>query len=155
MRKIYIRKEVCIGCGLCRVYCATQHSGSKDILKAYRKESPKPVPRLKVERQNETSFSVPCRHCDEPWCVYSCLTGAMRKDPVTGVVTSDPDKCIGCWTCVVSCPNSALVKDKVTKVVKKCDFCPGLETPACVANCPNEAIVLVNVEDSTTAVEKK
>ncbi|ADJ26293.1 4Fe-4S ferredoxin iron-sulfur binding domain protein [Dehalogenimonas lykanthroporepellens BL-DC-9] len=153
-KKIYIRKEVCIGCGLCRVYCATQHSDSKDIIKAHRKESPKAVPRLKVERQNETSFSVPCRHCDEPWCVYSCLTGAMSKDPVTGVVTSDPDKCIGCWTCVVSCPNGALVKDKLTKVIRKCDLCPDLDVPACVANCPNEAIVLVT-EESTEAVEKK
>ena len=142
MKKIYIRKEVCIGCGLCRVYCATQHSGSKDILKAYRKEPFKPVPRLKVERQNETSFSVPCRHCDEPWCVYSCLTGAMQKDPASGIVTHDAKRCIGCWSCVIACPYGALIRDTSHDVVIKCDLCPGQAVPACVANCPNEALLL-------------
>ena len=131
-----------MGCGLCRVYCATAHSRSQDVVKAGLREQA--VPRLRVERKAEVSFSVPCRHCDEPWCVYSCLTGAMSRDPVTGVVSSDPERCIGCWTCLVSCPNGALVKDKAGHAVLKCDLCAALEQPACVANCPNEAIILTD-----------
>ena len=131
-----------MGCGLCRVYCQIEHSRSRDILKAFKKESPRPLSRVRVERNGEVCFSVQCRHCAEPWCVYSCLTGAMRKDPASGVVSVDTEKCMGCWTCVVACPWGALIKDTDNKVVAKCDFCNGQEIPACVANCPNEALVL-------------
>lgn len=142
MIKIYVREEVCIGCGLCSVYCQAEHSQSKDIIKAFKRESPRPLPRIRVERDGEVCFSVQCRHCAEPWCVYACLTGAMRKDPVSGTVTVEAGKCIGCWTCLVVCPYGALVRDASREVVAKCDYCPGREVPACVANCPNEALVL-------------
>ncbi len=149
MKRIYVREEVCMGCGLCRVHCQTEHSQSKDIYKAFKREMPLPQPRLCVERRGDVCFAVQCRHCDEPWCVYSCLTGAMRKDPVTGIVTSDPEKCIGCWTCLIACPNGALIKDRSNKIVAKCDFCPGQDTPVCVVNCPNEALVLAETDDES------
>ena len=142
MKKILIKEEVCIGCGLCRVYCQTEHSRSKDIIKAFKKEAPLPLPRIRVERNGEVCFSVQCRHCAEPWCVYSCLTGAMHKDPATGVVSVDTEKCAGCWTCIIACPCGALVKDTNNKVIAKCDLCAGQAVPVCVANCPNEALVL-------------
>ena len=147
MKKIYVREDVCMGCGLCRVYCQTAHSKSKDILKAFKIDDPRPLPRVRVERNGETCFSIQCRHCDEPMCVYSCLTGAAYKDPVTGMVRVDPEKCIGCWTCVVACPNGALTRDIGNHVVAKCDLCPDEEIPACVANCPNEALVLVTDDE--------
>lgn len=31
-------------------------------------------------------------------------TGAMQKDPETGIVNNDKEKCIGCMTCEKSCP---------------------------------------------------
>lgn len=142
MKKILIREEVCMGCGLCRVYCQTQHSRSRDIIKAFKKETPHPLPRIRVERNGEVCFSVQCRHCAEPWCVYSCLTGAMRKDPASGVVSVVAEQCAGCWTCIVACPYGALVKDAENKVVAKCDLCAGEDMPVCVANCPNEALTL-------------
>ncbi|MFC2018160.1 4Fe-4S dicluster domain-containing protein [Chloroflexota bacterium] len=142
MRKVYAREDVCMGCGLCRVYCQTAHSKTKDVLKAFKKEGPRPLPRLRVEKNGEVCFSIQCRHCDEPMCAYSCLTGASHKDHVTGKVIVDPEKCIGCWTCVVACPNGALIRDTDSHVVVKCDLCPEEEIPACVANCPNEALVL-------------
>ena len=149
MKRIYVREEVCMGCGLCRVYCQTEHSRSKDIYKAFKRERPLPQSRLRVERKGDVCFAVQCRHCDEPWCVYSCLTGAMRKDPVTGIVTSDSEKCIGCWTCLIACPNGSLIKDRNNKIVAKCDFCPGQEMPVCVANCPNEALVIAETDDES------
>jgi carbon-monoxide dehydrogenase iron sulfur subunit len=132
-----------MGCGLCRVYCLAEHSRTHDIVKAFKKESPRPLPRIRVERNGEVSFSLQCRHCDEPWCVYSCLTGAMHQDKLTGAITIDEEKCTGCWTCIVACPNGALIRDIGKKVVAKCDLCPGSEVPACVANCPNEALVFI------------
>jgi carbon-monoxide dehydrogenase iron sulfur subunit len=140
VKKVYVNEDVCMGCGLCRVYCRTEHSEMKDIVKSYKKEIPRPLPRVRVEKLGANSFSVQCQHCEQPWCVYSCLTGAMTKDPVTGVVTVDENKCMGCWTCIVACPNGALTRDISKKVVAKCDLCPDRELPVCVANCPNGAL---------------
>lgn len=139
---IYIKEEVCIGCGLCRVYCQTEHSQSKDIIKAFKREIPNPTPRIRVETKGEVCFAIQCRNCTEPWCVYSCLTGAMHKDPVTGIIAVDQDRCIGCWTCIVACPYGALARDISSHTIVKCDFCPEHDVPVCVANCPNEALVL-------------
>lgn len=142
MKKVYVREEVCIGCGLCQVYCQTEHSRARDIIKAFKRETPRPLPRIRVERKGEICFAVQCHHCAEPWCIYSCLTGAMHKDSLTGIVAVDPEKCIGCWTCIMSCPYGALTRDSSSHVVAKCDLCPGRDVPVCVANCPNEALVL-------------
>ena len=142
MRKVYVKEEVCIGCRLCEVYCQLKHARSKDLIKAFKRETYRPLPRISVERNGGTSFSIQCRHCDEPWCVYSCLTGAMRKDPTLGMVTLDFEKCVGCWTCLLACPCGALTKDENSKAVAKCDLCPDHDVPVCVANCPNEALVL-------------
>ena len=142
MRRVYIKEEACIGCGLCEVYCRVEHSQSKNIIKAFKKEIPRPLPRVRVDRNVEISFPIQCRHCAEPWCVYSCLTGAMHKEPTSDKVTVDMEKCIGCWTCIVACPYGALSRDLNSKTVIKCDLCPGREIPTCVINCPNEALVL-------------
>ncbi len=142
MKKILIKEEVCIGCGLCRVYCQTEHSRSKDVMKAFKNETGAALPRIRVERNGEACFSVRCRHCSEPWCVYSCLTGAMQRDAASGIVSVDTKKCAGCWTCILACPYGALVKDSNNKVVAKCDLCADRAVPVCVANCPNEALVL-------------
>ena len=144
--RVYVSPEVCIGCGLCRVYCQTEHSLSKDIIKAFKRETPHPLPRIRVERNEEVCFPIQCRHCTEPWCVYFCLTGAMRKNQATGIVTVDSEKCIGCWNCVLACPYGALTRDISNSLVVKCDLCPDQDIPVCVATCPNEALVL-SVDD--------
>ncbi|MEM2110924.1 MAG: 4Fe-4S dicluster domain-containing protein [Candidatus Bathyarchaeia archaeon] len=142
MKRIFVKEEFCMGCELCDVYCKTQHSKSKDIIKAYKKEQPKPLSRLRVEKAKPVSFAVQCRHCEDPPCVNACLSGAMYVDEKTGLVLHNGEKCIGCWTCIMVCPFGALVMDVSSrKVVMKCDMCQGLEVPACVANCPNEALV--------------
>lgn len=146
MKRVYCKQEVCIACHLCEVYCLLQHSRSRDLVKAYNKESPRALPRTHVEERGEVSLSLQCRHCDDPPCVYACLTGALRKDIESGVVTVDRDKCIGCWTCVIACPFGAIIPDTGRGEIAKCDLCPDLEIPACVANCPNEALVCVDSE---------
>jgi len=145
LKRVYAREEYCIGCRLCEVHCITQHSKSKDIVKAHRKEV-SPPSRVKVQEQGPLSFAVQCRHCDDPACVYSCLSGAMSKDPLTGLVVHDPKRCIGCWTCVMVCPVGAIVPDvQAHKIGSKCDLCAELEIPVCVQNCPNRALVFHGV----------
>jgi len=147
MKKIFSNGEFCMGCGLCEVYCIAQHSKSKDILKAYKREYPRPISRIRLEEKRPLSLAVQCRHCEEPPCVDACLSGAMHKDEETGIVVHDDGKCMGCWTCIMVCPFGAIRMDPLNrKVVAKCDLCPGLEVPVCVANCPNEALVYREVE---------
>ncbi len=146
MSMVYVKEEVCIGCGLCEVHCRVEHSQSKDPIKAFRRERPRPLSRVHVERNIEISFPIQCRQCAEPWCVYSCLTGAMHKEMGSDEVAIDAQKCIGCWTCIVACPYGALGRDVDSRTVIKCDLCPGREIPACVIGCPNEALVLSSDE---------
>jgi carbon-monoxide dehydrogenase iron sulfur subunit len=141
VKKVYVKEEVCVGCRLCEVYCITSHSKYKDVLKAYKLEPQRPTPRIVIEENRPVSFSLQCRHCDDAPCVKSCITGAMRKDPLTGVVTCDTDKCVGCWTCVLVCEFGAIIRDVNNKVASKCDLCAEAGEPACVKNCPNEALV--------------
>ncbi len=145
MKRIIAVRENCIGCGLCEVYCTVQHSKSKDIIKAYNSESPRPISRVRLEVNKPISFAIQCRHCENAPCVTACLSGAMQKDAKTGLITHNKEKCIGCWTCIMVCPFGAIRSDKQNKVVAKCDFCIELKEPACVANCPNQALVLKEV----------
>ncbi len=136
MKKVYAREELCINCHLCEVYCKTNHSKSKDVIKAY-KEEPETEARIKVYGDREVSVAVNCRHCDDPACVKACITGAMTKDKKTGIVSVNQDKCIGCMTCLSVCPIGCI---KTGNIALKCDLCSG-EEPACVKNCPNRALL--------------
>ena len=143
MRRIYIKEQACIGCHLCEVYCRVTHSRSKDLIKAFKREFPQPLPRLSVEERKPVSFSVRCQHCDKPPCIYACLTGALQRDAESGLVTVDEERCIGCWTCILVCPFGAIRQDMHQGKIAKCDLCAGEAVPVCVANCPNEALVYV------------
>lgn len=156
-KRIYAKEEVCIGCRLCEVHCIVAHSEYKhDVVKAFKKSAQRPLPRIVVEENRPISFGLQCRHCEDPKCVKGCITGAMQQDPVTGIVTNDEKRCIGCWTCVLSCPYGVIMRDdRGHKVASKCDFCidAGGE-PACVKNCPNEALCLGDVEEEGSCQDK-
>jgi carbon-monoxide dehydrogenase iron sulfur subunit len=147
VKKIYAKEDVCIGCRLCEVWCKVEHSERKDIIKTFKKEQKKHVARVSVETDGPNSFALQCRHCDEPYCAYGCITGAMRKNPETGEVILDRSKCVGCWTCILMCPNGAIKMDVREEdnhpVSLKCDLCGGREIPSCVEHCPNDALIFV------------
>jgi anaerobic carbon-monoxide dehydrogenase iron sulfur subunit len=144
MKKIVAKEEYCIGCRLCEVGCITAHSKSKNIIKAYKGEFPVPESALVFEEKGAVSFALQCRHCQDPLCVESCMTGAMHREKGTGRVLHDRDLCVGCWMCVMVCPFGVIKPDVAQHQVKsKCDFCLEREQPACVESCPNEALVLI------------
>lgn len=102
--------------------------------------------------QNVFSYytSVSCNHCQNPVCVKVCPTTAMHKDE-QGIVSVDPDKCVGCRYCEWNCPYSAPQYDKQAGRMTKCDFCKdrlaaGLK-PLCVEACPMRAIHFGEYED--------
>lgn len=99
-----------------------------------------------------------CNHCDNPACVENCPTGAMQKDPDTGVVLSDGEVCIGCGTCVASCPYEMPILDTAASLSTKCTFCSGrvadgLE-PYCVESCPGRARTFGDLDDDQSEVSK-
>ena len=58
MKKVYVNEEVCIGCGLCEVYCRLEHSSSRDLVKSFKREPQRPASLLRVERREPISFAV-------------------------------------------------------------------------------------------------
>ncbi len=152
MKRIYAIEDWCIDCKRCEVACKTFHSKSKDTFKAFMLEDPAPRNRVRVEGGKALSIAINCRHCEHPKCVEGCISGAMTKDPVTGVVISNPAKCVGCRTCESLCPFGAVrIEEAAGKCIAfKCDLCgevlgqPG--DPSCVAACPNRALIYVESE---------
>jgi anaerobic carbon-monoxide dehydrogenase iron sulfur subunit len=155
MRQVYIKESACIGCHLCEVYCRLKHARSGDLVKAYKKESPRSLPRLRVDEWGIVSLSVRCQHCEPAPCIHACLTGAMSRDPLTSLVTVDEERCIGCGTCALVCPLGVPRLDTVYKKMVKCDLCQDEEIPVCVANCPNEALQYAEINSTQPEVALK
>lgn len=140
MKRIHAKEQYCLGCRLCEINCLVKHSRSKKLIKAFREEKDDIQSGICVEEDGVVSFALQCRHCTDAPCIQACITGAMHRDPETGAVVCDEDKCVGCWSCIMICPVGAVRRGKKEKVASKCDLCMGEEIPVCVANCPNEAL---------------
>ena len=137
MKKIYVNEKWCLGCHLGEYYCAFANSDSNDMVKALKGITINP--RIKIEQKDDISFAVSCRHCSEPLCVKSCITGALTINE--GVIQINTDKCVSCYTCILSCPYGAIMPSD-TGVIQKCELCSknSFGEPACVKGCPNNAI---------------
>ena len=102
-----------------------------------------------------------CLHCVDPSCVSVCPVAAMRKDPVTGIVSYDPDACIGCRYCVYACPFGVPQYDFNNPFGKiaKCQFCAHLQkqgkVPACCDVCPTGASLFGKVTDLSQEIERR
>lgn len=141
----------CTGCGACMIACSTEAAFGRDT--GVNKDAVvKHVNWRQVYTFNESShpelplfhLSMSCNHCADPSCVKGCPASALTKDPETGVVTVNPDHCIGCKYCTWTCPYDAPRFNENSGVVEKCDFCLHRlnegEAPACVCACPTNAL---------------
>ena len=139
MKRVFVNEKWCLGCHLFEYNCAFANSGCDDMVKALKGKDI--YPRIKVEGDDKITYAVSCRHCTDPICVRSCISGALSKSE-DGMVSIDKNKCIGCLTCVLVCPYGAISQDE-TGAVQKCELClkNSCGSPACVAGCPNNAIV--------------
>jgi len=133
-KRIFAKSELCTGCALCASACSVTKFGVCTPRKSGITILRNPFERYEMQ--------LLCRQCDEPYCVQACISGALCKDADTGVVSRDPDRCVGCWSCMMVCPYGAIRQDVARQVVAKCDLCAGLKALACVENCPNRALVL-------------
>ncbi len=138
MKRVYVNEKWCLGCHLCEYNCAFANTGEPDMALALKGK--KLFPRIRVEENDKISFAVSCRHCSDPICVRSCISGALSLRD--GAVKIDHEKCVGCLTCALVCPYGA-VRPGPDGAALKCELCldNACGAPACVQGCPNGAIV--------------
>jgi Fe-S-cluster-containing dehydrogenase component len=138
MSKYYLLQDadLCIGCSSCEVSCKINKGlGPGPALCQNILWGPvlfQNLPRVRF-------VFMPCFHCEEPWCLKVCPSGAVMKRATDGIVYIDPARCIGCKCCISACPWGACQWDPVTQKSVKCDYCKdrldaGLK-PACVTTC--------------------
>jgi CRP-like cAMP-binding protein/Fe-S-cluster-containing hydrogenase component 2 len=89
--------DLCVKCDQCVKACETLHG----------------VSRLNRTGGTVGKYLVPaaCRHCDDPKCMNSCPTGAIKRRP-EGEIYFQYDMCVGCGNCAIACPydNIAMIE---------------------------------------------
>lgn len=143
MSQYYLFQDTqkCISCHSCEVKCKINKSlplGPR--LCQVISVGPKYVGDL----PRATYVFMSCFHCQNPWCVAACPTGAMQKRARDGIVFVDHELCVGCKTCIAACPWGAPQWDPEIGKVVKCDYCmdridQGLR-PACVTACTTQCL---------------
>lgn len=105
-------------------------------------------------------FKAQCMHCVDPACTNACMLGALKKRAY-GVVSYDPNLCIGCRYCQMACPFNVpkFQWSRVAPKIVKCELCrhrvqgadltkdsgfsrfPATHGPACAEVCPRQAVI--------------
>ncbi len=149
MSKYYVAHDVkrCIGCRACEAHCKVQNQTGADSYYC-RIMSIAPSVRSGVPRFEFVYMS--CFHCEKPWCVDACPTGAMQRRDTDGIVFVQEALCVGCKACITACPWGVPQWDSASGKVGKCNLCmdridQGLE-PACVAKCVTDALTFTRPE---------
>ena len=95
-----IDTTMCFGCQACVLACKVENNVSDGIrwnnLLTDGGDSPNTPGGTYPDTLHRLYYPVACQHCENPACVKVCPVGATYKDPETGAVRQDYDKCIGC-----------------------------------------------------------
>jgi Fe-S-cluster-containing dehydrogenase component len=159
---------LCIGCKACVVACreANDLEARRDPSGLYHAPvdldgRTKNVIKLYKGSVQQSYMKMQCMHCVDPACTSACMLGSLQKDPATGIVSYDPQYCVGCRFCMMSCPYGVpkFEYEKRAPNIVKCEFCrhrmegaqmatvngfsryPKGHGPACCEVCPREAVV--------------
>lgn len=149
-KRIFIDKDKCDGCMNCNIACMNAHRSDDGDIYSLDLSNPLNETRNFIKKNAAGNYMpIFCRHCDEPECAATCMSGALKKDTETGLVLYDQEICGACFMCVMNCPYGVPKPDRVTSgFVIKCDFCSGKADnsgPSCVAACPKKAIIVKEV----------
>ncbi len=167
----------CVGCHACAIACRAEWN----VTVPYRRNWVKRMgPHKTPHGISYTFFPGLCNHCDHPVCTTVCpadpeekvfcsmKTGKTKKmevratfkDPFSGAVLIDKERCIGCGACVEACPYGARYLDEELDDPKadKCTFCVERiahgEEPACVKTCITNARIFGDLTDKNSEVYK-
>jgi Fe-S-cluster-containing dehydrogenase component len=138
---IKLDPQRCISCRSCEAHCKVyKHAPAGTKLGLLVTVGP-----IKVDGQVRTiSGFRPCYHCENPWCVSVCPSGAMVKRPEDGLVVVQTKLCVGCQACIEACPWQVPQWDANARKVVKCDYCQDRveqgQDPACVTGCTSHAL---------------
>ena len=137
MKKVlFVDVNACNGCRICEVICSLEKEKGAAPTKS----------RIRVQRVDEAGIDVPgvCQHCETPLCADVCPMDAITRDPKTGGVLLNQERCVGCRACTFVCPYGALSLDVDRHVMMKCDLCGG--DPQCARTCPKGALLFERAE---------
>jgi carbon-monoxide dehydrogenase iron sulfur subunit len=125
-----VNPRLCIGCRTCELACSFAHAVNGKPGRS----------RISVLGGGRKDLYVPvvCLQCEDPACAKSCLVNAITRNPETGAMDLDHDKCVKCMACVSACPFGCSLLDEQHSLVVKCDLCGG--DPACAKFCPTKAL---------------
>jgi len=140
----------CTGCDACRLACTIENElapgNSFRRVETFNERHRPDLPLYHV--------SLACNHCREAACMDACPALAYSRDPATGAVVLDGDKCVGCKYCAWACPFDAPVFDAGQGVMTKCDLCRDHReegrNPACVDACQMRVL---SVDDFTAGID--
>ena len=176
-----IDTDSCIGCNTCAVMCKHTNNLPNDIWwnRVFTDGGDFPDTARGQYPNVEMSFlPVACQHCENPACVKVCPVGATYKDPGTGAVRQDYDKCIGCRMCMAACPYTGVrsfnweepayaidfpvgdptVPTHQKHTVEKYTMCyqriSNGEDPACIRVCPGQARYFGDLDDPNSEISK-
>ncbi len=129
-KQLFVTPYRCIDCKNCEIACSFIHT----------QDPQKPaLPRIRAYTFKGDVHSVAlCQQCEEQTCLEVCPTGALVRDPETGVIKRT-DACILCRTCALACPYGNIHFDPLNKEIVKCDLCDG--DPFCAKYCPSRALI--------------
>ncbi|MCX7163819.1 MAG: hydrogenase 2 operon protein HybA [Rhodocyclales bacterium] len=169
---------LCVGCKACVAACKQANNNPAEfstadhlwdtpldtsgytfnIIKMYRNGT------MDVKDQETNGYAfmkTSCMHCADPSCVSACPVSAMTKDPVTGVVGYNADKCIGCRYCVAACPFGIpkYQYDSPTGRIGKCELCRHRykdgHYSACAEVCPTGATLYGKTSDLLVEAKRR
>ncbi len=136
--RFVVTPNLCTGCRTCELACSFAHAIDGKLGKS----------RITVLNGGMKDLWIPvvCLQCDDPACVKSCLVDALRRNPETGAVELNQEKCVKCMACVAACPFGCSLFDEQHDMVVKCDLCGG--DPVCAHFCPSEALSLKPITEN-------
>jgi NAD(P)H-nitrite reductase large subunit/Fe-S-cluster-containing hydrogenase component 2 len=135
---LIFNRERCLACRACELACSVAHSRSGQLETAIAEELP-PKRRVTIAAGKNGVDALRCEQCAEPLCAFSCKSGAIHRDPISGWIALEESRCVGCFMCMMVCPHG-IRPDPATDRVVRCDVCRDREIPACVAACPTGAL---------------